>query len=235
MTGTDALTASFAVLAAGAGAWMGSRERRPLTTGPVTITIRPGWAGQVATWAATMCWLVAAYLGLAAVVHGATAGQVTAGPAAWGGPPWWPVAVGTAVLTALCALGFALGAFFPGRFTAPAATLGAFLLVLLGAVYTLLTSTRLPPVGAGVSDLSIVQVMFLAGITVMALGAVGLRAIPAGLTLRRAAAIITLAGLATAGTAVGLAGTARPAARGVVIPALHDASTARPVPALWAT
>ena len=46
--------------------------------------------------------------------------------------------------------------------------------------------------------------------------------------MRWIAAAITVAGVAAAGTAVGLAGTARLSADGIVIPALHDAASDRP-------
>jgi len=42
--------------------------------------------------------------------------------------------------------------------------------------------------------------------------------------------VVTLAGVAAAGTAVGLADTARPGPHGMVIPALHDAASDRPIP-----
>ena len=79
-------------------------------------------------------------------------------------------------------------------------------------------------------DLAIAQVMFLAGLAAAALGAIGLPAAAGGRGLRGAAAAVTVAGLAAAGTAVGLAGTARVETHGMVIPALHDAASDRPVP-----
>jgi hypothetical protein len=57
---------------------------------------------------------------------------VTAAQATWGGPPWWPVAVRAAGVTDCSVLGFALGSFLPGRFTAPLVALGAFLALLVG-------------------------------------------------------------------------------------------------------
>jgi hypothetical protein len=47
--------------------------------------------------------------------------------------------------------------------------------------------------------------------------------------VRRAAAVAALAGVAAAGTAVGLADTARLGPHGLVIPALHDAANDRPI------
>ena len=72
--------------------------------------------------------------------------------------------------------------------------------------------------------------MFLAGIAVAVLGLLGLPAGAGGPGLRRAAAVVTLAGVAAAGTAVGLAGTAWRGPHGMVIPALHDAANDQPIP-----
>ena len=78
-------------------------------------------------------------------------------------------------------------------------------------------------------DLPIARVMFLAGIAVAALGLLGLPAGAGSPWLRRTAAVVTLAGVAAAGTAVGLAGTARLGPHGMVIPALHDAASDQPI------
>jgi hypothetical protein len=64
---------------------------------------------------------------------------------------------------------------------------------------------------------------------VAALGVLGLPARAGGAWLRRAAAVVTLAGVAAAGTASGLARTARLTPHGMVIPALHDAANDRPI------
>ena len=70
--------------------------------------------------------------------------------------------------------------------------------------------------------------MFLLGLTAVVLGALGLaRAADAGPRLRRAAAVLGVAGLAATGTAIGLVGTAHQGAAGEVIPALHDAANDR--------
>jgi hypothetical protein len=71
--------------------------------------------------------------------------------------------------------------------------------------------------------------MFRAGIAVAALGVLGLPARAGGPWLRRAAAVVTLAGVAAAGTASGLVRTARLTPHGMVIPALHDAANDRPI------
>jgi hypothetical protein len=231
----------FAPLVAGAAAWMGSREGRRGTADLVGGTALPRWAGQLATWAATTCWAMVAYLGGVAVVYGITAQQAT-----WGGPLWWPVAVGAAMVAASCALGFAAGALFPSRFSAPLVAVAVFLALGAGAIAIEHNSTyaqiwplnvqgALPPNAFGIfspylPDLAITQVLFLAGLAAAALGALGLRATAGGRWLRCAAAVAAAAGLAAAGTGVGLAGTARPEAHGIVIPALHDAASDKPVP-----
>jgi hypothetical protein len=104
---------------------------------------------------------------------------------------------------------------------------------------------RVPP------DVSIVQVMLMGGIALALLGVLGLAAgirylIRGGglrvalravagrgddVRLRLTAAVLIGCGIAASGTAVALAGTARPdAAGGWMIPALHSAASDRPIP-----
>ena len=231
----------FAPLLAGACAWAGSRDGRRGLTDLVGVTAAPRWAAQLATWAAATIWAEALYLAGVAVLYGVTAHQ-----GAWGGPLWWPVAVGVAMIAASCAFGFAAGLLLASRFTAPLAALLVFLALAGGAfaiqdnvryarIWPLSVQGPFPTNSYGIfypylPDLAIAQVMFLAGLTAAALGATGLPAAAGGRWLRGAAAAVTVAGLAAAGTAVGLAGTARVEAHGIVIPALHDAASDRPVP-----
>jgi hypothetical protein len=232
---------AFASPAAGAAAWMGSRESRRRTTDLVNITARPRPARLLATWAATTCWALVAYLACVIVAYGVTAHQVT-----WGGPLWWPAVVAAATLPALTALGFAAGSLLPSRFTAP--------LVALAAFFVLALSTQLirgsqsywqvspivtgpwdtppdPEVGtfyAYVPDLAIAQVMFLTGLTAAVLGALALPTGSGMRAVRRSAMAITTAGLLVAGTAVAVTGTGRLDAHGMItIPALHDAASDR--------
>lgn len=222
--------------AAGICAWTGSREARNNAGDLMTVTVRPAWARRGATLAATCLWVLAAFALFVAILYAAIATQTT-----WGGPPLWPVAVGAAELAAGCAIGFAVGAFVPSRYTAPLVAIGSFLVVIalfkaaLNATsgYALLSPAASTPsidIGAfyNVPDLYIVQFMFMGGIALAGVGALGLPA--ASRALRLAAAVITAAGLAAAGVGFGLAGTARLAAHGVVVPALHDAASDRPVP-----
>src|SRR5580658_4909683 len=210
----DRAMVDFALFGAGASTWMGSRDVRRRTTDLLTVTAVPRWGRQFVTWAATTGWTMAAYLACVAVLYWSTARQ-----GAWGGPPLWPVAVGAAGVAAACALGFAAGVFFPSRFTAPLATLTVFLLATAvkgGGTSTYGLISPVAPQGSfrpdsGVfyhylPDLSIDQVLLLAGLAAAAVG------------------------LVTAGTAIGLAGTARLEPYGVVIPALHNAASDRPIP-----
>ena len=234
---------AFVCPVVGAAAWMGSRESRRHTTDLVTITARPRWARQLATWAATTCWATVGYLGCVAALYGVTAQQ-----AAWGGPLWWPAAVAAASLPALSALGFAAGTLIPSRFTAPVATVAAFFVLALSTqlivgsqsywqISPVVTGPwdMTPDAGVGtfypyLPDLPIAQVMFLTGLTIAVLGAVALPGGSGGGWLRRPAAAVTMAGLVAAGTAVALAGTGTMDAHGMIaIPALHDAANDRPL------
>ena len=228
----------FGPFVAGVAAWMGSRDGRRGLADLVTAT------AQLATWAATAIWAVAAYLVFVSVMFAVYAHQGVGGT-----PPWWYVAVGAAAVTAFSAVGFAVGAYWPSRFAAPVAAFGGFLAMYLsfqiGFHHTSGWALILPTNSSGnfdgsaqadsgifypwLPDLPIARIMFLAGIAVAALGVTGLPARAGGRRLRAAAAVLTLAGAALAGTAVGLASTAQESAYGVVIPALHDAANAAPI------
>jgi len=234
---------AFVCPVAGAAAWMGSREARRHTADLVTITARPRWARQFATWAATTFWATVGYLGCVAALYGVTAQQ-----AHWGGPLWWPAAVGAASLPALSAAAFAAGTLVPSRFTAPVVAIVAFFALALSTqlIDGSQSSWQISPVVTGpwdvgpdpgvgtfyryLPDLSIAQVMFLSGLTLAVLGALALpngRGVP---WLRRPAAVIATAGLLAAGTAVALARTGKLDAHGMIaIPALHDAANDRPL------
>jgi hypothetical protein len=239
MTLQNRLLFDLMVPAVGAAAWMGSREGRRSITDLVAGTARPRWSRQLATWAATTAWAELACLICVAVVY-----LITARHASWGGPLWWPVVVSAAGVPALTAIGFAAGAWFPGRFVTPLVTVVVFFGLAFGTqaasgdhsywqVSPLIAGAFDIGAAPGVAtfypylpDLSIVQVMFAAGLTVAILGALG---IPVA-RMRWLAAVITAAGLAAAGTAVALAGTGRLDPHGMIaIPALHDAAAGQPV------
>lgn len=234
---------AFACPVAGAAAWVGSRDRRRRTTDLMTTTGQARWVRLLVAWTATTCWAIVGYLGCVAILYGATAQQ-----ASWGGPLWWPVAVGATSVSALSAAGFAAGTVAPSRFTAPVAAVGAFFVLALSTqpIQGSQSYWQISPVVSGpwddawdpgvatfyhyLPDLSIAQVMFLAGLTIAILGTLALPNGAGGRWLRRIAAVITTAGLAAAGTAVALAGTGKLDAHGMIaIPALHDAANDRPL------
>jgi len=234
----------FTAPVAGAAAWMGSREARRHVTDLVSVTARPRWARQLASWAATAVWAIVGYLVCLAAVYGVTAHQVH-----WGGPLWWPAAVTVASLAAVSALGFAAGALLPSRFTAPVVAVAAFFVLALSTQLIVGSQSywQVSPIATGpwdggpdpgvatfypyVPDLAIAQFMFLAGITVAVLGGLALAAGPGGRRLGRPAAAVTAAGLLAAATAAGLAGTGTMDRHGMIaIPALHDAASDRPIP-----
>jgi hypothetical protein len=230
----------FGPFVAGMAAWIGSRDGRRGTADLATTAARPRWAAQLVTWAAATVWALGSYLLFVSVLFGVYAHQ-----GLQGSPPWWWVAVGAVAVTAFCAVGFAVGAFFPSRFAAPLAACGAFLVLALSSQTGFRSpsgwSLILPTNSNGnyqplsgifypyLPDLPVARIMFLTGIAITALGLLGLPARAGGPWLRRAAAVVTLIGVASAGTAVGLARTARVQPAGMVIPALHDAANGRPI------
>lgn len=243
MTLQNRLLLDFAIPVVGAAAWMGSREGRRGVADLLGITARPRWARQLTGWAATTCWALLGYLCCVAVVYVPTARQ-----ASWGGPLWWPAVVGAVAVPLLSAVGFAAGTLFPSRFTVPLATVAAFFGLAFGtqAASGDHSYWQISPLTAGafdigadpgvatfyyyLPDLSIAQSMFAAGLTVAVLAVLGLPAGSGGRWLRGSAALITVAGLAAAGTAVALAGTGRLDPHGmIIIPALHDAASDQPI------
>ncbi len=244
MTLQNRLLLDLTIPVVGAAAWMGSREGRRSITDLVAVTARPRWSRQLATWAATTAWAEAGCLGCIAVVYAATARQ-----ASWGGPLWWPAVVSVAGVPALTAIGFAAGAWFPGRFVTPLVTVAVF----FGFGFSTQAASgdhsywQVSPLTAGafdigaapgvgtfyryLPDLSIAQVMFTGGLAAAILGALGLSGGRGGRSLATAlTAALAAAGLAAAGTAVALAGTGRLDPHGmIVIPALHDAASDQPL------
>jgi hypothetical protein len=227
----------FAPFVAGAAAWTAARDGRRGTADQVAVTALPRWAARVTTWAATTCWALVTFAGCVAALYAMTASQGAAGE-----PPWWPVAVSAAGVAAFGALGFAAGVWYPSRFAAPLAAVAALLTLIVirqvGGVYMLISpirspefaGTAMPEDGAFhpyLADLSIVQLLFLAGLVILALGTLGLPSVAGEVRLRVTAAVVTAAGLAVAGTAVALVGTAHITAGGVAIPAIHNAADDR--------
>jgi hypothetical protein len=238
--GQGATIIDFGPFVAGVAAWMGSRDARRALADLVTATPRPRWAVQLVTWAATAIWAAAAYLLFVGVMFAVYAHQGVGGT-----PPWWWVAVGATAVTAFSAAGFAFGAYWPSRFAAPVAAFGGFLAMYLsdhaGFTWSSGWALILPTNSNGnyqpisgifypyLPDLPIARILFLTGIAVVAIGLLGLPARAGSGWLRAGAAVVTIAGAAAAGTAVGLASTARLTPQGMAIPALHDAANDRPI------
>ncbi len=177
---------AFGAFAGGLAAWTASREGRRKTLDLAATTPGAAWRRLSIALAGTLCWLLLAFLAGVAVLYIQTALQVT-----WGRPPLWPVLVGAVGVTAVTVAGFAAGALFPGRFTAPLVTIGTLVLSQIGfrealnvtasaGTYALLSPASSPPlVDTGVyyrvaPDLSITQAMFMGGIAVALFGVLGL-------------------------------------------------------------
>jgi hypothetical protein len=252
---TSHMIADFGPIAAGLAAWVASREGRRKTGDLVATTVRPAWARQASALGATLFWLLLAFLVGVAMVYIDTALNAT-----WGGPPLWPVAVGVVEVVTFAVIGFTAGALFSGRFTAPLAAIGTFLLAEIGfhaaagvkpgtSTFGLLSTATTVPLGdVGVfyhvaPDLAIAQVMFMGGIMVALLGVLALAPVflvsyrqilsvvsRAGRWLCVAGVALLAAGVAAAATAFTLTGTARLGVSGWEIPALHDAASDQPIP-----
>jgi ABC-type transport system involved in multi-copper enzyme maturation permease subunit len=200
----------FSVIAAGIAAWVATREGRRKTGDLLATTARAAWARQATVLAATAFWMVLAYLAGVAVIYLQTALQAT-----WGGPPLWPVAVGVVGVAASCAVGFACGTLFPGRFTAPVVAVAVFVAWFIGvnaansvnnfvdvrsakgtaALFVSTDGGRPQKVDVGVyyrvpPDVSIAQVMFMGGVLLVMVGL---------LTLLPAARVPGVRGLSFAG------------------------------------
>jgi hypothetical protein len=240
---------------AGFSAWAGSREGRRNVGDLLATTVRPAWTRQLFSLLGTLAWVLAAFLAGVAVLYVRTAQLAT-----WGGPPVWPVVVGVVALTAVGSIAFTLGALFPGRFTAPIVAVGITMLVLVAfrqsvnqggySVYALSPDGLVPSNDTGVfypvaPDVSIVQVMFCAGVTLVAAGLLGLSprsggvgwrgalhaASAGGVRLRAIATTVFVLGVALAVTGFGLAETAKGSVTGgVEVPALHDSASDKPIP-----
>ncbi|WP_405658009.1 hypothetical protein [Streptomyces sp. NBC_00079] len=221
-------------LTAGAAAWMASRDVRCGTGDLLATTASPAWTRSLARWGATTALALLFYAAATAGLFALTAVQAT-----WGRPVWWPVAVGGCTLLACSAVGYALGFACPGRFIAPLAAIGSFLVLTAGLAAAALGSPygRLSPLRLAIGDddgvfypvrpdLAVVQILFLTGLAVAAVGALCLPARSgAGRRARRAAAAATAVGVLLAGCGIALAGTAHDDPRGITVPALHQAGT----------
>ena len=230
----------FGPFVAGMAAWIGSRDGRRGTADLVTATACPRWVAQLAAWAAAAIWAVAAYLVFVGVMF-----AVYAQRGVQGEPPWWWVAVGATAVAAFSAGGFTVGLLVPNRFAAPLAAFAGFLVLIMSSQTGFRDTSGwalvLPTNSNGnfqldsgifypyLPDLPIARIVFLAGLAVAALGLAGLLAAAGERRIRTVAAILTAAGVAVAGTGAGLASSARLGSHGMVISALHDAASDRPI------
>ena len=184
----------FTVIAAGIAAWVATREGRRKTGDLLATTARAAWPRQATVLAATVFWMVLAYLAGVAVIYLQTAFQAT-----WGGPPLWPVAVGVVGVAASCAVGFTCGTLLPGRFTAPIVAVAVFAAWFTGvaaannvnnfedassakgtpALFVATDGGRPQNVDVGVfyhvpPDVSIARVMFMGGVLLVMVGLLAL-------------------------------------------------------------
>ncbi len=198
---------------AGAAAWMGGRERRRHIEDLLVTTPHPAWTRRMVTWTATTMWALLAYFVVIAVVA-----ALTLMHAVWGGPVLWPVLVGVAALPACAAIGYALGAFLPSRFTAPFAVIVVFMALFI--VGPGLNSSQAPRLAQSLSylspatnldwsvwygarpDVGLPQMLFLLGVTGVALGSLVLRSRRD--RADRAAWAVLLAGFLLGGAGIGV-------------------------------
>jgi hypothetical protein len=243
------------VFAAGFSAWAGSREGRRNVGDLLTTTARPAWARQLCSLAGTAFWVVAAFLAGVIVLYVKTAQQAT-----WGGPPISPVVVGVVGLVMVCAVAFTLGALFPGRFTAPIVAVALMIITL--AAFRQAVSSRggllpvLSPDGSVPANdyglfypasigVPVVQVMFMGGVALAAVGLLGLSprtggtgwhgalsaAAAGGARLRTIALSCCAVGVALLVAGLGLAGTGTGSpSSGYEIPAIDDHVASQPIP-----
>lgn len=252
----------FLPLAAGFSAWVGTREGRRGIGDLLATTARSPWTRQFVALTGTLFWVVGSFLVAVAVLYVRISMVAT-----WGGPPLWPVIVGTLELITICVIAFTAGALFPGRFTAPIAAVGLFVLCLVGfkeavtehngigvaGITVLSPNSGVPSSDAGVfypvaTDASIVQVMFMGGLVLAALGVLGLssrtggagwfgpsrRGMPGGARRRTTAFGVLAVGTAAAVAGVVLASSATfvggNSLNGIEVPALHEAASGQPIP-----
>jgi hypothetical protein len=243
-TTQSGVVADFVTPVAGAAAWMGSRESRRRVTDLLATVTRPRFTRLLAAWAATACWAEVGFGVCLAAVYWQTSRQ-----ASWGGPLWWPAAVGAASVAAFAAVGFVAGVMVPSRFTAPVVAIAAFFVVALSTELIVGSQSywQVSPIVTGpwdistdpgvatfypyLPDLSIAQIMFLVGLTVAVIaGVLGMPAAAGGRRLRAVSAIAAAAGVLAAATAVALTGTGSLGPHGqIAVPALHDAADDRPL------
>lgn len=125
-------------LLAAAAVWMAGRERRHHLEDLLRTTPRPPESRRMTMLTATLAWGLLAYVAVGVSIIALTAMRAT-----WGGLFVWPVLVGAVALLAYASVGYALGTYFPGRFTAPLVAIALFMgQVLVGEVLPSVTNTE---------------------------------------------------------------------------------------------
>jgi hypothetical protein len=172
------LVAPIGPLLAGAGAWMAGRNHRRKIEDSITTTPYSPWIRELITCMAAVAWGLLVYLVIGSLIMGATAVQ-----GAWGEPAMGPILVGLLAIPAQAAIGYAIGYRLPSRFTAPLVAVCLFVAQnVAGAQGPLHWYQFLSP---GVSyntsvqfgtdpDLSNLQLLFVLGVTGIAMGSVGI-------------------------------------------------------------
>ena len=226
-------------IAAGMAAWIGGREERRGMGDLAESTARPRWSRQLAAWSGALGWTLLAYAACATAVY-----ALAARASSWGGLPLWPVVVSGLGVAVFCTTGFVAGALFPSRFTAPLAAIGTLfvsVLVFQSAVsassgwFLLSPNNALPELDWGVfhpvpPELSIVKAVFLLGLVVVLLGALGVLGSMRGAQPRRTAFTVCVVGLCACVAGLALATTATRGSYGYDVPLLHDAASDHPIP-----
>lgn len=188
-------------LLAGAAAWMAGRDRRRGIEDLLATTPRPAFARTLATWAGATAWGVLIYVAIGGGIMALSWLRAT-----WGGPFVGPLLVGLVAIPTHAALGFALGRYFPSRFTAPLVTVALFFGQLFVGAQNAWYAFLSPMVSLNTSvwygvrpDLTLQQVFFLLGLIGLLLASLPLRDQrnrAAGGASCLAAALVTVAGVA---------------------------------------
>lgn len=197
------LVAQIGPVLAAAGAWMAGRNHRRKIEDSITTTPYPSWLREFITCMAVVAWGLLVYLVVGSSIVGATAVH-----RAWGAPALGPILVGLVAVPAQGAIGYAIGYRIPNRITAPLVAVALFVAQnVLGAQGPLHWYQFLSPgvtyntsVQFGTDpDLSGLQLLFVLGLTGIALGSLG---ITSSRKLSSMSLIVTAAGLTVASVAL---------------------------------
>lgn len=122
---TSHLTIAMAFLlgpaAGGLSAWSATRSRRRGMEEMLSVTARPPFARELATWTGTMFWPLLTCMSIAGFYIFLAFKDAT-----WGRPLPMPLLLGLLYIVAYSAIGYAAGRWVPSRFTAPLVAIGIF-------------------------------------------------------------------------------------------------------------